>query len=127
MEGISFLPGIDSKKHFQLVWRLGDFDAAEQLEAEHEKPYKELFAALVAGKIDSFDYYGGGPVDSRNWYILTRSTRPGVLVQMSVIWCRGADLLPLSHRNINGFDDLAGEIPADGVSVHWLRLPAAAA
>lgn len=127
MEGNAYLDGLDEEKHFRLVWDLGDLDAAERLEAEHEKPYKALFDALAAGRIDSFDFSGNHSSGNYNWYIVTRSTRPCVLLQISVVWVRpGGEMLPLSHSDINSFAEFRDRIPQAGAVVHWLRLPAAA-
>lgn len=125
MEGTTILTGLDQKAYFSAVWEQDDAETAEQMQEEHERPYKALFDALTAGKINAFDFcrhYGAG---GQNWYIVARSTRPGILVQMSVVWLRASgEMVPLSHCNINSFADFRPEIPQDDAAVHWLRLAA---
>lgn len=121
MDGTATLNGI-SKDYFAAVWERDDAEAAERMQEEHEKPYKALFDALTAGKIDSFDFYGQNGKDGRLWYIVARSTRPGVLVQMSVVWVRASgEMLPTSHRDINNFADFQPEILQGKNAVHWSR------
>lgn len=121
MKGTATLNGI-SKDYFAAVWEWDDAEAAERMQEEHEKPYKALFDALTAGRIDSFDFYGQSGKDGRLWYIVARSTRPGVLVQMSVVWIRASgEMLPTSHRDINSFADFRADIPQGKSAVHWSR------
>lgn len=122
MNGTATLNGI-SKDYFAAVWERDDAEAAERMQEEHERPYKALFQALTDGRIDSFDFCGQESRNGRNWYIAARSTRPGVLVQMSVVWMReDGEMLPMSHRNINSFDDFRPEIPQNSTSVRWTKL-----
>ena len=121
MSGTATLNGI-SQDYFAAVWERDDAEAAERMQEEHEKPYKALFDALTAGEIDSFDFYGQSGKDGRLWYIVARSTRPGVLVQMSVVWIRASgEMFPTSHRDLNSFEDFRADIPQGKNAVHWLR------
>ncbi len=121
MDGTATLNGI-SQDYFAAVWERDDAEAAERMQEEHEKPYKALFDALTAGRIDSFDFYGQSGKDGRLWYIVARSTRPGVLVQMSVVWIRASgEMLPTSHRDLNSFADFRVDIPQGKNAVHWSR------
>ena len=121
MDGTATLNGI-SQDYFSAVWERDDAEAAERMQEEHERPYKALFQALTDGRIDSFDFCGQESRNGRNWYIVARSTRPGVLVQMSVVWIRASgEMLPTSHRDINSFADFRQEIPQGKNAVHWSR------
>ena len=122
MEGTARLNGIDQEAYFAAVWERDDAETADRMQEEHERPYKALFDALTAGEIDSFDFYGHSGKDGRLWYIFTRSTRPGVMVQMSVVWIRASgEMLPTSHRDINSFADFRADIPQGKSAVHWSR------
>lgn len=83
-------------------------DAQKSIESD----YKSFYDALTAGRIDCFYYEKGA-----NVYSFTRSTRAGVTVQKTCFWKRGGDLLPLSHRDINGFRDVIADGLADNVTL----------
>lgn len=126
MEGTAILKGLDEEMYLKAVWELGDLELADQLTDEQERPYKALYDALVAGKINAFEYYDArrNPA-SYNRYIVARSTRPGVLVQVSTVWMHDGDMLPMMHSDINCFDDFRDCIRQGDAVVHWLKLPAA--
>lgn len=121
MDGKAILKGLDSNLHFRLVWDLGNLEAAGKLETDHQKPYEALYNALAAGRIDAFDF-----CEDHTWHIMSRSTRPGVAVQMSVVWVREpGEMVPMSHHNINSAAEFLDLIPQGETAVHWLKLEAA--
>lgn len=121
MEGKEILKGLDMDLHFRLVWELGDLEEADRMEADHKKPYKALYEALEDGKIDAFDFCSGS-----TWHIMSRSTRQGVMFQMSVVWVReSGEMVPMSHYNINSAAEFLDLIPQEETAVHWMKLEAA--
>ena len=124
-EGKVFSNYLDIDKIIELVFFDGSDDAdeeAERIREEHVAPYKKLFEALIIGKIDSFDF-----LDDGLWYIVTRSTRPEVLVQASVILLKDGDIIPISHHNVNTFHDLEEIIPNEKMEIRWRKNPKAKA
>ena len=111
------LPGLDLDRWVDLAFSLDDKKeaAAEQMEAEHERPYKALYEALKTGKISAFSF-----CDGANVRIVARSTRPGVLIQASLFWDVDGDFEPVSHKNINHFDDLREIIPQSEAEARWI-------
>ena len=89
----------------------GDRDLIELVLDESEKElrsdYLRLYNDLTAGKIDFFLF------GDKTKHFFSRSTRPGVAVQASVIWDRAGELVPLSHRDIVTFSDMVR--PGDGL------------
>lgn len=121
-EKIAILQGLDLDRYIALAFSFDDADntEAEQMEAEHEKPYRALYEALTAGRISAFSFRPNHSSERYNWHIMTRSTRPGVLVQASTILVDGDDLLPLSHKDVNSFKDFSEVIPQSAAEVSWI-------
>ena len=111
------LAGLDLDRWVDLAFSLdGEKEAAAELmEAEHERPYRALYEALEAGKISAFSFRQGA-----NVRIVARSTRPGVLLQASLFWDRGGDLEPVSHADVNSFEDLREIIPQPEADACWI-------
>lgn len=111
------LAGLDLDRWVDLAFSLdGEKEAvAKQMEAEHERPYRALYEALEAGKIDAFSFRQGV-----NVRIMARSTRPGILFQASLFWDVGGDFEPVSHADVNNFEDLREVIPQSEVKVCWI-------
>ena len=111
------LAGLDLDRWVDLAFSLdGEKEAAAELmEAEHERPYRALYEALEAGKISAFSFRQGA-----NVRIVARSTRPGVLIQASLFWDRGGDLEPVSHADVNSFEDLREIIPQPEADACWI-------
>jgi hypothetical protein len=93
-------PEIEKKQEYQEAQQLNAFKtlynsiySAPNVAAWHEqKPNKDTQKGLV--------------------YILTRSLRPNVNIQLSVFLkdYKSGDLIPLSHQNINTIDQLKREL-----------------
>ncbi len=68
------LPALDLDLWVDLAFSLnGEKEAAaEQMEAEHERPYRALYEALEAGKISAFSFRQGANV--RLWRVLRGPT-----------------------------------------------------
>lgn len=111
------LSGLDLDRWVDLAFSLdGEKEAAaEQMEAEHERPYRALYEALEAGKISAFSFWQGA-----NMRIVAHSTRPDVLIQASLFWDVDGDLEPVSHADINNFEDLREIIPQSEAEARWI-------
>lgn len=111
------LAGLDLDRWVDLAFSLdGEKEVvAKQMEAEHERPYRVLYEALEAGKISAFSFRQGA-----NMWIVARSTRPNVMFQASLFWDVNGNLEPVSHADINNFEDLREVIPQSEAEARWI-------
>ena len=65
-----------------------------------------LYNKLLTGEISTFYQRTKGHL-----IIAHRSTRPGILVQVSHNWIIDGKIIPCSHANINSFSDLLDKQP----------------
>lgn len=109
-------PGLDVDRYVDLIFSLDDAEQAEaeNMAAEHERPYRALYDDLEAGRIDVFSFR-----QDTNVRVVARSTRPGVLIQASCFWDRDGELIALSHKDVNSFSDLREVIPQAETEVSW--------
>ena len=121
MHGKITLNVLDIDKIIQLVFFDSSdaaHDEADRLREEHTAPFRKMYEELITGKIDSFDF-----MLNETWYIAARSTRPGVLVQVSVIWLKDGEIIPISHKNVNNFHDLEEFIQPEITEIRWSKNP----
>ena len=113
----SVLAGLDLDRWVDLAFSLDDEKeaAAARMVEEHERPYRALYEALEAGKISAFSFRQGV-----NVRIVARSTRPGVMFQASLFWDVNGNLEPVSHADINNFEDLREVIPQSEAEARWI-------
>lgn len=83
---------------------IGKYKPYEKYNDRNNSIMKRLLLELIEGKIDSVTLK-----DSEKFECLHRSSREGVLVQLSVGWWRNGKLSPSYHVNINSFEDLSRE------------------
>lgn len=125
IEGKIYAPGMNTNRWVDLVFHhMHDPESqkeADMMEIEKDLPYKELFYALLDGKIDSFDWKSER---FSLWYICHRSTRENIKVQLSIIYMKDGNLIPSSHRNINHWKELKRELPDDRKEIRWRSLKA---
>lgn len=86
--------------------RTGDDTEAEAIEQHNNDILLTLYNKLLSGEISTFYQKTGGHL-----IIAHRSTRPGVLIQVSHNWIINGQIVPCSHDNINNFNDLLDKRP----------------
>ena len=111
-------PARENDRLFYLVWK-SDYSEEnekeiERLEKEHEKVYLDLYDSLIKGKIDCFWWDNAGLR-----HIFTKSVRKGITVQKSTLYYENGNAIPVSHENINTFDDMRDLIPQNETSIEY--------
>lgn len=86
----------------------GDFSEAEAIDNHNKNILATLYNKLLTGEIGAFYQR---TKNNSHLIIAHRSTRPGVLVQVSHNWIINGEIVPCSHDNINCFSDLLKKHP----------------
>lgn len=86
--------------------RTGDDSEAEQITQHNNDILLTLYNKLLDGSISTFYQRTPGHL-----IIAHKSTRPGVLIQVSHNWIINGQIVPCSHDNINNFNDLLDKRP----------------
>lgn len=87
-------------------FRTGDFTESEAIEKHNNNILASLYNKLLTGEIDTFYQRTPGHL-----IIAHKSTRPGVIVQVSHNVIINGKIYPSSHDNINSFSDLLKKRP----------------
>ena len=86
--------------------RTGDDSESEAIDAHNNNILALLYNKLLTGEIDTFYQRTPGHL-----IIAHKSTRPGVIVQVSHNVIINGQIIPSSHDNINSFSDLLKKRP----------------
>lgn len=79
----------------------GNWQPVEAIEEHNKNILATLYNKLLTGEIKTFYQR-----TKHNLIIAHKSTRPGVIIQISHLWIRNGELIPSMHTNINCFADL---------------------
>lgn len=86
--------------------KTGNDKDIKAIDSHNTSVLAELYNKLLTGEIATFYQ------KTKNHLIIAhKSTRPGVLIQVSHNWIIDGKVIPCSHANINSFSDLLKEQP----------------
>ena len=81
--------------------KTGNWSKADAIQEHNENIYKTIFNRVVSGEAKLIYQRIPGHI-----VFITRSTRPGVLLQISHAWInKDKTITPTGHANINDFSD----------------------
>lgn len=89
---------------------LGNYPDYEKYSERNDLLMKRLYEDLISRKIDAINY-----LDDTYFKCYHRSTREGVLVQLSIGYWSNGELIPCCHINICCFEDLLKEGYPSGI------------
>lgn len=89
-------------------FKTGDWSKSEAIDNHNENILADLYNKLLTGQISAFYQR---TKDNKHLIIAHKSTRPGVIIQVSHNWIINGEIIPCSHDNINSFSDLLKKHP----------------
>ena len=82
-------------------FRTGDFSKSDEIHAQNTETLATIYKRVLSGEVGAI--YQNIP---GHFVILTRSTRKGVLLQVSHAWrTETGEIIPTSHNNIKCLED----------------------
>ena len=87
-------------------FKTGNFSEVEKINDHNDTILANLYGGLLDGSISVFYQR-----TKDHLIIAHKSTRPGVIAQVSHNWIIDGQIIPVSHANINSFSDLLKEHP----------------
>lgn len=89
-------------------FKTGDWSKSEAIDTHNNNILADLYNKLLTGQISAFYQR---TKDNKHLIIAHKSTRPGVIIQVSHNWIINGEIIPCSHDNINSFSDLLKKHP----------------